>query len=149
MAVEQLVSFHDEWELQQFSRDQQKAGRVLISYNISSKDLRRLEYFQNYELLWALVSIIIAVTAGRCGYMTGIGWEFLTYGAVGTCLSGKEHKITPQQLGAAVHVILSQSEGAKIAFLQVNVQQMTKCHSSNVTAVHQWKALQGQKGNLS
>lgn len=76
MALEQLVSFHDEWELQQFSRDQQKAGRVLISYNISSKDLRRLEHFQIQKLLWALVSIIIAVTAGQSGYMTGMGWSF-------------------------------------------------------------------------
>lgn len=65
-----------------------------------------------------------------------------------SCLSGKEHKITPQ-LGAAAHVILSQSKGAKMAFLQVNIQQMTKCHSSNVTAEHQCKALQGHRGNLS
>lgn len=54
-----------------------------------------------------------------------------------SCLSGKEHEITPQQVGAAVHVILSQSKEAKIAFLQVNIQQMTECHSSNVTALHQ------------
>lgn len=147
MALEQLVSFHDEWELQQFSRDQQKAGRVLISYNISSKDLRRPEHFQNYKLLWALVSIIIAVTAGQCGYMTGIGWSFWHMVLLESCLSGKEHKITPQQLGAAVHVILSQSKGAKIAFLQVNIQQMTECHCRNVTTLHQWKVLQGQRGN--
>lgn len=66
-----------------------------------------------------------------------------------SCLSGKENKITPQQLGAAARVILSQSKGAKMAFLQVNIQQMTKCHSSNVTAEHQCKALQGRRGNLS
>lgn len=64
-----------------------------------------------------------------------------------SCLSGKEHKITPQ-LGAAAHVILSQSKGAKMAFLQVNIQQMTKCHSSNVTARTSVQSSAGSQGQF-
>lgn len=55
------------------SRDQQKAGHVLLSYNNSSKVLRRPEGPHNHTLPWALAAVIMMVTAGQPRDMTGIG----------------------------------------------------------------------------
>lgn len=72
LPLQQLAHSHDRWELQPFSRDQQKVGRVLISYNNSSKVLRRPEGPHNHTLPAAVAAVIMAVTAGQPGDMTGI-----------------------------------------------------------------------------
>lgn len=59
---------------QPFSRDQQKAGRVLIGHNNSSKVLRRPEGPHNHTLPSAAAAVIMMVTAGQPRDMTGIGY---------------------------------------------------------------------------
>lgn len=55
------------------SRDEQKAGRVLGSYNNSSKVLRRPKGPHNHILPSAVAAVIMTVAAGQLRDMTGIG----------------------------------------------------------------------------
>lgn len=83
MTLEQLVTFCDEWELRQFSRDQQKASWVLISYNIGSKDLRRPEPFQK---LWTSPGSVVGNYCSDSWTARGHDqnrWELLKYGTAG------------------------------------------------------------------